>query len=551
MIKRFAAIIIALTMCVTGGGILTGCGGKSIGGNGVELDPNKETINVSVYTAGYGGDWLLEYIKDYNSRHTDSKFQFNRIADNTDAVSTITDQINAGLARADIFFNDTPNFQQLMRTGALLDLSSVWAAAPVVDGAVGDTIEDNIIDADLYKNMFTYNDAIYGLPFTQGVGGIVYDHDFVSNDDYDLLFKDPSTASGLTKGRDGIEGTYDDGLPVTVEEFKIFCDKIADLQYLPFGYSDTLNMEMSTMDAMHYLDDGEANFMVTGTYSGTYTKHDGTQIQITPQTGYLAWTEAAESKARAIDFAANFLRKSNYFDSTQHGDHIAAEQYFLYSHNAGQTRIAMHINGFWWEYEARTFFATDAKRNPGGKWGYGERDMRIMPAPIPDMTRAEAVGTADKAVFAAQNDGSVFAVKSKDEEKNKAILEFLTDYAGGYGSEFFAKYVNHVLSYRYEISEETYKGMTPFGKNLYEVVRADNTVILRMDLLKYLEPMNYLATGTNVPKKWGSVINNTSYEAIVAALRNSNDNVSLVKQQNQNRYSADEWTRMYNATVGA
>lgn len=106
-----------------------GCGEHNDPG-GVILDPTKEIINISLFSAGFGTQWLTDLLNDYNATLT-GKYQFNRIAENTNSIDTITDQLNAGIRSADIYFNDTSDFQRLMRSeGILLDLTSVWEAKP-------------------------------------------------------------------------------------------------------------------------------------------------------------------------------------------------------------------------------------------------------------------------------------------------------------------------------------------------------------------------------------------------------------------------------------
>ena len=174
-------------------------------------------------------------LNDYNKTLT-GNYQFNRIAENTDSIDTITDQIIAGVKKADIYFNDTSNFKMLMSMGVLLDLSEVWDYTPSGEEK---TVREKIIDSETFEEAFSYEKKIYGVPFSQGMSGIIYDHDLF--EDANLLAKDPSTKNGLTKGTDGIEGTFDDGLPETMEEFVKLCDTIKfDRHYWPFLYTDTV-----------------------------------------------------------------------------------------------------------------------------------------------------------------------------------------------------------------------------------------------------------------------------------------------------------------------
>ena len=126
--KKLLGLFLSAILCLGSIGFV-GCAQKS-SSSGVIIDPTKEVINISLFSAGFGTQWLTDLLNDYNATLT-GKYQFNRIAENTDSIDTITDQINAGIRKADIYFNDTSDFQRLMRIdGMLLDLTSVWEAKP-------------------------------------------------------------------------------------------------------------------------------------------------------------------------------------------------------------------------------------------------------------------------------------------------------------------------------------------------------------------------------------------------------------------------------------
>ena len=85
--------------------------------------------------------------------------------------------------------------------GMLLDLTSVWESKP--DGTET-TVRDKILDSDVYERAYSYDGKIYGIPFSQGMSGIIYDHDLF--EDANFFARDDSTENGLTVGIDGIEG---------------------------------------------------------------------------------------------------------------------------------------------------------------------------------------------------------------------------------------------------------------------------------------------------------------------------------------------------------
>lgn len=515
-----------------GGAFLTGCKPRAAAG-GITLDPDKEVINVSLFSAGFGTEWLTDLLNDYNKTLT-GNYQFNRIAENTNSIDTITDQITAGIVQADIYFNDTSDFQRLMRMNKLLDLTDIWDAKP--DGT-DVTVRDKVLDSELYEAVYSYQGKIYGLPFSQGVSGIIYDHDLFV--DANLLAKDATTANGLTKGADGKEGTFDDGLPTTMAEFTSLCDTIRNRQYWPLLYTDTVGGGITTpvMEIVAGLYNGLESYEATVTYSGKYTSPStGTVTEITPATGYQAYA-IDEGRVKAVEFLNDVLLNENYYDTTLEGiNHTASEEHFLYSHGAGRTRVAMTVNGCWWEYEARNAFATDARRN-GARWGYGKRDFRFMPIPAVEGQSASMNG---KAVFSTNADGSVFAVRSDDEEKNRAIRDFLTYFVSDEGLSYFATKTGSMPAYTFDLGNRV-EELTPFSRNCYEIMMSENTVILRPNLLEQLTPLCYLTT--NPPERWQATINGFGYElAYDAVVRTSAEQYLSALRS---RYDATSWKTIY------
>lgn len=531
--KKLLGLFLSAILCLGSIGFV-GCAQKS-SSSGVIIDPTKEVINISLFSAGFGTQWLTDLLNDYNATLT-GKYQFNRIAENTDSIDTITDQINAGIRKADIYFNDTSDFQRLMRMdGMLLDLTSVWETKP--DGTET-TVRDKILDSETFEQAYTYDGKIYGIPFSQGLSGIIYDHDLF--EDANLLAKDSSTENGLTKGTDGIEGTFDDGLPETMDEFIELCDTIKGRNYWPFLYTDTVGGGITTpvMEIIVGMYEGLESYTATITYDGTYTSPStGVKTQIIPSEGYKAY-QIGEGRVKAVEFLNDVLLNENYYDSSLQGiNHTASEEYFLYSHSAGRTRVAMTLNGCWWENEARDAFATDARRN-GAKWGYGKRDFRFMPIP---QIEGQSETMNGKYVFSTNADGSVFALRSSDEEKNQAIIDFLTYFASDEGLSYFARETGSMPAYKFTLATDDYNNMTPFSRNQYDILMNANTVILRPNLIEQLTPINYLTT--NAPTRWSVVINGFEYElAYDAIVRTS---ASQYLSALTSKYDADSWQEIY------
>ena len=538
MLSRMLATLMVLGSSL---GVFAGCTPGNSSGNGdgtVDLDPNKEVINVSLFSAGFGTQWLTDMLNSYNQTLT-GNYQFNRIAENTDSIDTITDQITAGVYKADIYFNDESNFQKLIRMDKLLDLTAIWDEK--VDGD-NRTVRSKILDSEIFEKAYSYQNKIYGLPFSQGVSGIIYDHDFFV--DSKFLKEDATTANGLSVGIDGKEGTFDDGLPTTMTEFKQLCDLIRSRGFWPFLYTDTVGGGITTpvLEIVAGMYEGMESYKTTVVYEGKYTSPStGLETTITPEEGYKVF-ELGEGRYKALEFMNEFLLNENYYDTSLEGiNHTASEERFIYSHSKGQTRVAMTLNGCWWDNEAKPAFATDAKRN-GAKWGYGKRDFRFMPIPAIDGQSETMNG---KTVFSTNADGSVFAIKSSNDEKNQAILDFLKYFTSDEGLSFFASATGSLPAYRFEMGENV-NNLTPFSRNFYEIMMSENVEILRPTLLEQLTPICYLST--DAPRRWEVTIDSFEYELAYEAITRT----SMTKYVDalKNKYDATSWNKIYQQVAG-
>ena len=151
-----------------------------------------------------------------------------------------------------------------------------------------------------------------------------------------------------------------------------------------------------------------------------------------------------------------------------------------------------------------------------------------------------------KYVFATNADGSVFAMKSEDEEKNKAMLDFIKFFVSDKGLRYFGVQTGSMPAYRFELSEEDYNSLTPFSQNQYDILNCENTVILRPELIAQLSPINYLTA--NSPERWGAIINGYEYaNAYDGVVRTSeSEYVAALKT----RYDAKSWAQIYDQIAG-
>lgn len=493
MMKKFVtaavAAVLAVSMCI-------GCKPKQQTG-GIILD-NRETITVSLFTAGFGSDWMVELINQYNAETAGSTYQFNMAPAHQDNIGTITNKVKAGVHNADIYINDESDFHQLANEGYLLDMSSVWAAKP--DAEYPDrTIREKILDNELYEKAYTINGKIYGVPWTQGLFSIIYDHDLFEEQGF--LLTDTTTENGLTVGMDKKEGTFDDGLPATMTEFRQLCEDLVDAGIDPFVYSDQYGggYTIPILETIWCRYDGYDNYERTFDYTGEYeSPTTGVKTPLTPADGWKIYSDMTEGRLKAVDFMADFVLNTDYYDENRKGvSHTASEELFVFSHNSGQKRVAMHFNGAFWENEARNAFETDVIRNAGDpSLAYGKRDFRFMPIPAYEGEHASSDG---KIYLSTNANGSIIALDTKNAEKNQAILDFITYLVSDESLGFFTQRTGSVPAYVYEMDEEELSQVSLFGQSMYTMTQSPDVKIIRPSLLRTNSTIYFLP---EAPQRW-------------------------------------------------
>lgn len=552
---KFFATTLALCTCASA---FAACGGGDTSSSSLtqnSIQDGKTPILISCYGGGFGTDWLVSMLNKYNET-LDGDYQFVKIQDSLESILTTSQKIISGVGGADIFIRDESDLMTLKTTGKLLDLSSVWTAKP--DAAKPErTVKEKFYNAEILESAWTYNNAQYAIPYTMGTSGIVYDHDLFKQKGW--LKKDQTTESGLSKGKDGIEGNYDDGLPETVAEYGTLLGKIRDAGMWPYILYDGIASAGTDhiLNAIWAQYEGVESYRTAYSYNGKmYKPSTGESVTITPETGYKVYTEG-EGKEKAIDFLneyvfyAGYNKTDAYCKPEKGASHTESESKFIYSYDE-KARIAMTVNGCWWENEARVTFDTHANRTRNPKVGYGKRDFRFLPLPYIDGQQMPK----DESVFSVNTFGSIFAVKSTDDAKNQAILDFLTYFASDEGLMEFTKVSGIMPAYNFDIDAETLKTLTPFARNYYEIVHSDKVHIICPELYRYLSPLNY--TSTNAPKPWNMTVEKVDYANVYSVYRAKNTDTQeevlswseKIKTALRAEHNATSWAALYKEVMG-
>ena len=291
----------------------------------------------------------------------------------------------------------------------------------------------------------------------------------------------------LSAGPDGKYGTYDDGLPATFDEFYIVMRKIASSGQTPMiftgkfpGYAD------APITSAWWNYEGKENMRAYYSLRGTIDIADvDSNGNLQYQDGEIlteSFTFANDGKANgyeaqkmvgkyyALQFAEK-LAKSNWFhkdvDNTS-VSHTSAQSKFLTSVNTSK-RIAMLIDGAWWQQESDYTFKVMGKKN--AKYSKMERDVAMMPAMNATIERyAERTVNEEKNLVIAQNDSfCVVNGRYQDGSVENRIAEAFVSFASSDKMlNLFSEKTNMFRAYNYEIDEETKPKMSKYGNSLIE-----------------------------------------------------------------------------------
>lgn len=469
LFTKFACLALAALCTVSFTACGAGNGGGESGGN-VDIDVNKTQLYVGLVPSGYGNSWLYKEFERFEKAYADYEFEpgtgkkgVQCILDDISYGNTIAQSLAS--ARYKIVMTQDVNYNDLITKKLILNLNDILHAefddTDISGNAVKSTIYDKFTSVEAREN-YTINGGIYAIPFVSGEDGISYDRDLFEekglfflatdpdNGDYHayyetegsekvyLLGGKPGSGEVLSMGRDGVPGTYDDGLPATYEQFYFLMDTIMDLGMTPitwsgkylneYGrnllYSFWVNNEGFENMRLNYTFDGVAKDLIDIDASGNITKLPDTVID--ENNGYLLTRQ--EGKYQALEFFNTVLKKMKARDAKGYNlatkdsiDHLMAQDNFLRSvvkaetNSAQYNRIAMFHDGAYWENEATSTF------NLMGP-GYGKKDRKIGWMPHPHPTEEGIGGT----VFMGASSSMIMV--NANIEKTPELMDVVTKF---------------------------------------------------------------------------------------------------------------------------
>ncbi len=476
--KRILALMTTFLVGATTVGAFSGCGGTKVENNG--YDATKANISVATYDGGVGRAWLDDAARRFEELHKNSThFQEGRtgvkISVDGDKLKYSGVNLADKALNKDVYFTEGVEYYTYVNRDKVADISDIVTGSMSAYNESG-TIEDKLDPS--FKSFLTAKDGkYYMLPFYDGFYGFIYDVDlfeeegFYYDDEGDFLrLTDESQRetfeANKSNGPDGVENTYDDGLPATYDQFLALVEKITSKSIVPFCYAGNYDDYVSKACRAFIADyEGYENFKRNYTFEGEAElvkkiNEDGSieteSVEITQDNAYELQRQAG--KYYALNMQEKLFGSVKYIGNSYNAfDYTVAQAEFIKSKYSTK-RYAMLLEGVWWENEADSVF-TELETVRGEK----KSDRRFAFLPMPKVNE-EALGA--QTMFSSNSSFGFINKNCQNMELAKEFMRFLhTDVEM---SKFSAK-TSISRSLNYEVSAEDKTNATHFGKSLIEM----------------------------------------------------------------------------------
>ena len=472
-----------------------------------KVDENKTQLYIGNFDGGYGHEWLEKAAALFEQRYEQTSFETGKtgvqiwITNQKDEYTGYTFyQRIAGMSQ-DIFITAQPR-QEIIDGSLIVSLNDIMDE-PLTEFGENKTIRQKL--APYYKEAYnmgettaTATEKVTFLPMAEAFfGNCVYDIELFEDKKY-FIGADGKWSDGTTKsaGMDGVTGTFDDGLPTTETEFFELLDRIYTRGDIPLTFAGqyTAYMNAWCFNIFCNFDDGEGQ-RIYNTLEGEYVLYGDTEK--TTFNGHNFYdAQRLPGRLYALESAYKLVKEPNYYSSEAFKtsqSHIEAQDEFITSAIANQ-RVAMLIEGTWWENEASDTFNRMANSNE--KYSKMNRRFGLMP------TFRHSKGTAEKTTFLAANQTMFINANTDYEELSKLFLKFVcTDEV----LEMFTKTTGCPSPYEYTISQDTYNSLSNFGKNVWDIHENKNDKFVIVT--ENRNSAAYMHDQTNYPQNFESNVN--------------------------------------------
>lgn len=476
--KKIMTMILALIMCSIP---LIACAPDD---NNEEIDPNRTQLYIGIYEGGWGRAWIDEMKRSFEAQNPEVQLMIEGKKD-----EFTNDNLKASIesGQYDMYFSTaTPSdfVANESVNNKLMDITEE-VTTPLTEYGETRSIEDKM-DPFMRTYMKASNSSgkYYTIPMYTSFYNIIYDVDLFELKE--LYFAEDGTfTSGLTDlgkkaksvGQDGKSGTLDDGLPVTWDDFKKMLNKMISNNIKPFVWgSDVAAYRADYFTTVWANYEGKENFELNFTFDGVDTSLPGNDIdeatgksglRITENNGYEL--QKQPGKRYALEMAKYIVQNELYYEESffPSFDYLAAQDAYLYSkyrEQDGQQRIAMLIEGGWWENEAK-FTIEEMVAKYGSE--YANRRFGIMTVPRFDG------GDTRKTLYSVTGNSVVLIRKNANQpEWAKKFLRFTTT---DENLRLYTRMTGSTRAYDYELTAEDLNQMSYYKRSLWDIFSNEDT----------------------------------------------------------------------------
>ena len=546
---------------------------KLEGGNGgLEDDPTKVIIEISIRDSEIGDSWLQEACERFEELKKDEEYLPGTkgvdLHVNPDTINNVYDSL--ATSENQIFFGYDVAMQDLIASGEVLDISDV-VVSPLTDYGEDVSIEEKTEVAR--RITCKGNDGkYYALPDYEYYGGLTYDVELF--EEKNLFFASEGGEGNIfdckfgtatfvvdentqrSCGADGMYGTEDDGLPSSIQELLILCDVMNDryaitpftmagayLNYINHLYSG-LWASLAGYEKMQtlYTFNGEVE-VVTGfvnepLFEGAdYVNTPVTEtVCITPENGYLVYDMAERYYALAF---LEIAVKEGWFSEnamTASTNHIDAQAGFVLNGLGNNEKTGMLIEGNYWFNEAETegIFDHYEKIYPE------ERRVAWMSLPV-TLTGTVEEGCGQETTLVDLSNSYVFVNASVEEDEAlvTAIKDFLRFL---YTEEELARFTVNtgvLKAVDYEITAEQFAQMSQAKRSVYMARNNARVLYAGADNPIFLHNINELRLSLGSRVLYADELNTNIFTALLHRGKTASEIFAGVQ------YTANDWMKRF------
>ena len=343
-----------------------------------ENDKLSGSINIRVWEGGYGVNWLDQVIGAFNAKYPDVKIGVSESVERQQVFGDITGKSE----KYDIIFSE--NNVAEYSEDCLSQIDDLYAFTTKGESR---TVAEKL--NPVYTELLQYKGHYYQIPSYVGAYGLVYNNDFIS----------------------------DDEVPVTTDELKALCQNLKNMSLTPIIFSGDSGVDYWNFAYCTWFAQYEGRTAYRAALNGSIIGENGEQ-KIDPSSAYLT------GGLKAMQVCEDLLWFENgYIYAPSTGtSFIEAQRYFL------QGQQAMMYNGSWMFNEMQTMFPDGA-----------DYDFKMMKMPVISAIKEKCSTIENDAelsalVHAIDNGetalkGTGYEVSEADYAKVKEARSFY--YAGG------------------------------------------------------------------------------------------------------------------------